>query len=109
MNILPGKTACLACIFPDSPRGMVETCETSGILNSAVNVVASLAVTEVLKLLVAGPDAPQLRRTLLSYDVWTNQHGEISAAQPLPDCRASRTKNFSYLAVERPAHITSSA
>ncbi len=33
MNILPAKTACLACIFPDSPRGIVETCETSGILN----------------------------------------------------------------------------
>ncbi len=28
LNILPGETACLACIFPDSPRGMVETCET---------------------------------------------------------------------------------
>ena len=45
-NILPGETACLACIFPDSPRGMVETCETSGILNSAVNLVASIAATE---------------------------------------------------------------
>src|SRR5437879_5634838 len=22
LNVLPGKTACLACIFPDSPRGM---------------------------------------------------------------------------------------
>ena len=106
MNILPGKTACLACIFPDSPRGMVETCETSGILNSAVNVVASIAVTEVLKLLVAGPDAPQLRRTLLSFDLWTNQHGEISAAQPRPDCRACGTKDFIHLAGEGRAHIT---
>jgi len=106
MNILPAKTACLACIFPDSPRGTVETCETSGILNSAVNVVASIAVTEVLKLLVAGPDAPQLRRTLLSFDVWTNQHGEISATQPRPDCRACGTKDFIHLAGEGRAHIT---
>ena len=51
-NILPGETACLACIFPDSPRGMVETCETSGILNSAVNLIASIAATEALKMLV---------------------------------------------------------
>lgn len=106
MNILPAKTACLACIFPDSPRGIVETCETSGILNSAVNVVASIAVTEVLKLLVAGPDAPQLRRTLLSFDVWTNEHGEISAAQPRLDCRACGTKDFIHLAGEGRAHIT---
>ena len=106
MNILPAKTACLACIFPDSPRGVVETCETSGILNSAVNVVASIAVTEVLKLLVGGPDAPQLRRTLLSFDVWTNEHGEISAAQSRPDCRACGTKDFIHLAGEGRAHIT---
>jgi molybdopterin/thiamine biosynthesis adenylyltransferase len=25
LNVLPGQTACLACLFPDSPRGMVET------------------------------------------------------------------------------------
>src|SRR3954462_6833219 len=29
MNVLPGETACLACVFPDSPTGMVETCDTS--------------------------------------------------------------------------------
>jgi adenylyltransferase/sulfurtransferase len=106
MNILPGKTACLSCIFPDSPRGIVETCETSGILNSAVNLVASIAATEVLKLLVAGPDAPQLRRTLLSFDVWTNEHAEISAAQPRPGCRACGAKDFIHLAGEGRAHIT---
>jgi adenylyltransferase/sulfurtransferase len=80
LNVLPGQTACLACIFPDSPRGMVETCETSGILNSAVNLVASIAATEALKYLV-GAQA-QMRRTLLSFDVWTNEHAEISAAKP---------------------------
>ena len=42
MNILPGVTACLACIFPEPPSGMVETCDTSGILNPAVNLAASL-------------------------------------------------------------------
>ena len=89
LNVLPGQSACLACIFPDSPRGMVETCETSGILNSAVNLVASIAVTEVLKLLVGGPQAPELRRTLLSFDLWNNEHAEISAAKPRPGCRAT--------------------
>ena len=71
MTILPAETACLACVFPDSPRGMVETCETSGILNSAVSLVASIAATEALKFLVGGASAPHLRRTLLSADVWT--------------------------------------
>src|SRR5277367_6880406 len=61
LNVLPGQTACLACIFPDSPRGMVETCETSGILNSAVNLVASIAATEAIKMLVGGQSSPNLR------------------------------------------------
>ena len=67
MTILPGETACLACVFPDSPRGMVETCDTSGILNSAVNFVASIASTEAIKLLVgatrqSSPHTSVLRR-----------------------------------------------
>src|SRR5580698_5228959 len=32
MNIIPGATACLACIFPEPPGGTVETCDTAGIL-----------------------------------------------------------------------------
>jgi molybdopterin/thiamine biosynthesis adenylyltransferase len=106
LNVVPGRSACLACIFPDSPRGMVETCETSGILNSAVNLVASIAVTEALKLLVGGPQAPELRRTLLSFDLWSNEHAEISAAKPHPGCRACGVRDFVHLAGEGRPHIT---
>ena len=103
LNVLPGETACLACIFPDSPRGMVETCETSGILNSTVNLVASIAATEALKLLVGGAN---LRKTLLSFDVWTNEHAEISAASPRSGCRACGERQFVHLAGEGRPHIT---
>jgi molybdopterin/thiamine biosynthesis adenylyltransferase len=106
LNVVPGKTACLACIFPDSPQGMVETCETSGILNSAVNLVASVAATEALKFLVGGPNAPQVRRTLLSFDGWTNEHAEISAVKPRPGCRACGERDFVHLAGEGRPHIT---
>src|SRR5438067_5628945 len=75
MNVIPGETACLSCIFPEVPRGRVETCETSGILNSAVNLVASIAATEAIKLLVGAKST--LRRTLLSYDVWSNERAEV--------------------------------
>jgi molybdopterin/thiamine biosynthesis adenylyltransferase len=106
LNVLPEKTACLACIFPDSPRGMVETCETSGILNSAVNLLASIAATEALKFLVGGVDAPQLRLTLLSFDVWSNEHAEISAEKPRSGCRACGQRDFIHLAGEGRPHIT---
>src|SRR5438309_11670015 len=35
MNVIPGETACLACIFPQPPRA-TETCDTVGILNPRV-------------------------------------------------------------------------
>jgi adenylyltransferase/sulfurtransferase len=106
LNILPGKTACLACIFPDTPRGMVETCETSGILNTAVNVVASIAATEAVKMLVGGAAAEHLRKTLWSFDVWRNEHAEIAAARPRPGCRACGERDFVHLAGEGRPHIT---
>jgi adenylyltransferase/sulfurtransferase len=106
LNVLSNRTSCLACIFPDSPRGMVETCETAGILNSAVNMVASIAATEALKMLVGGTGAPQVRRTLLSFDLWTNEHAEIAAATPRPGCRACGERDFIHLAGEARPHIT---
>ncbi|MGH9495272.1 MAG: ThiF family adenylyltransferase [Candidatus Sulfotelmatobacter sp.] len=104
LNVLPGETACMACIFPDSPRGMVETCETSGILNSTVNFVASIAATEAIKFLVGG--TAKMRRTLLSFDLWANEHAEISAAKPRAGCRACGERNFVHLAGEARPHIT---
>jgi molybdopterin/thiamine biosynthesis adenylyltransferase len=106
LNVLPGQTACLACIFPDTPRGMVETCETSGILNSAVNLVASIAATEAIKMLIGGAATQHLRKTLWSYDVWTNDHAEISAEKPRPGCRACGERNFLHLAGEGRPRIT---
>jgi len=104
MNILPGETACLACIFPEPPIGAIETCDTAGILNSAVNFAASLAATEAMKLLTGAKDS--LRRTLLSYDVWGNQHAEISASVPSRDCRTCGRREFVHLSGEGRPHIT---
>ena len=57
-----------------APAGTLETCDTAGILNTAVNFAASLAVNEALKLLVGAKD--KMRRTLLARDLWTNQQSE---------------------------------
>ena len=104
MNILPGETACLACVFPAPPQGTVETCDTSGILNSVVNQVASISATEALKFLVGARD--RMRRTLLSFDAWLNDRSEISAAKPRPDCQVCARREFLHLAGEGRPHIT---
>jgi len=104
LNILPGATACLACVFPDSPQGTFETCETAGILNSAVNLVASISASEALKFLVGAVD--KLRRTLLSFDVWSNERAEVATARPRAGCRACGERDFIHLAGSGRPHIT---
>ena len=104
MNVLPGDSACLACIFPASPQGTFETCDTAGILNSAAAAVAAIAATEALKLLVG--DEASLRRTLLSFDLWRNDRAEVSTAKPRADCRACGERDFVHLKGEGRPHIT---
>jgi molybdopterin/thiamine biosynthesis adenylyltransferase len=114
MNILPSPaspetlpwqpTSCLACIFPKPPTGPVETCDTAGILSTAVNLAASLQVTEALKFLTRQPHL--MRRSLLSFDLWTNDRSEINTATPNPDCPVCAHHHFTHLAgIGRP-HIT---
>jgi len=114
MNILPRtvnadaqvyqSTACLACLFPDSPTGNVETCDTAGILSTAVNFAASLQVTETLKLLTGQPE--RMRRALLAYDLWTGERSEVAAGTPRADCEVCSQRQFRALAGEGRAPIT---
>jgi molybdopterin/thiamine biosynthesis adenylyltransferase len=104
MNIIPGETACLSCIFPAAPQGTVETCDTAGILNSAVNLIGSIQATEALKFLTGARD--QLRRTLLSFDLWSNDRAEIAARSPRPDCQTCGKREFIHLEGRNRPQIT---
>jgi adenylyltransferase/sulfurtransferase len=118
MNILPLRpnteptetpipyepTACLACLFPKPPTGPVETCDTAGILSTAVNLAASIQTTEALKLLTNQPHL--MRRTLLSHDLWSNERSEINAAKSNPSCTVCGQRIFTHLAGDGRPHIT---
>jgi adenylyltransferase/sulfurtransferase len=101
-NVAP--TACLACLFPKPPSGPVETCDTSGILSTAVNLAASLQVTEALKCLTG--QAHLMRRTLFSYDLWSGEHSEVSATKPNPHCDVCGKRIFTHLSGEGRPQIT---
>ncbi|WP_026828639.1 ThiF family adenylyltransferase [Exiguobacterium artemiae] len=73
-TVLPKETPCLHCLLNHLPKQQ-ETCDTRGIISPAVQLVASHQVTETLKLLTGAKAA--LRRTLLSFDLWTNQQSQI--------------------------------
>ena len=93
-NIVPGRTACLTCMFPEPPSGQLETCDTAGIVNSAAALVASIAATEAIKLLTGAQAA--LRTTLLSTDVWSGHRSEVRPSRR-PDCRTCVHREFTFL------------
>jgi molybdopterin-synthase adenylyltransferase len=107
-TVLP--TACLACIFPKPPSGNQATCDTAGILSTAVNLAASLQVTEALKFLTG--QSHLMRRTLLSFELWNPtgnhrlDHSEIAASTPRPDCEVCAQRIFTHLSGRNRAPIT---
>jgi molybdopterin/thiamine biosynthesis adenylyltransferase len=111
MTIVPGRTACLACLIenselPASDRpepGHDATCDTVGVLGSAAGVVASIEATEAIKLLAGKPEA--LHGRLVSCDVWTGKFQSIRVARN-PECRACVRREFTYLEGHAQPHIT---
>ncbi len=104
MTILPGKTACLACLLESpSGAGLEETCDTIGVLGPIVNLVASLEVAEAMKLLSGRLSA--LHGRLLSCDVWSG-HFQSLHPERNPECRVCVRHQFPYLTGEAQPHIT---
>ncbi len=59
MPVIPGKTACLRCIYPDPPSGAQPTCETAGVLGTVTALIASWQVSEAIKILCGVEAAAQ--------------------------------------------------
>ena len=99
MPIIPHHTACLTCLFPTPPGGTQPTCDTAGILNSVASLIASLQVSDAVKILAGKPDALEPR--LLAMDVWKNTIQSVSSRERNPDCRACARRDFAFLAAKR--------
>ncbi len=95
MNILPGETACLRCVFPEMPLpGTTPTCDTAGVLNGIVGVIASIASTEALKILLGR--AENISRAMRWMDLWENTNDEIEIPR-MPDCPACGQGIYEFL------------
>ena len=50
ITILPGKSACYRCLFPEPPPpGLVPSCQEAGILGAVAGVIGTIQANEVLK------------------------------------------------------------
>ena len=83
LNVLPGQTACLACVFPDQPRGALRPAKPPASSTPAVNLAASISGDRSDQVSSRCSDQ-HLRRTLLSFDVWRNERGGSGNWKPAP-------------------------
>lgn len=100
--ILPGG-ACFACAVPDAPPpGDAETCETAGILGSAVHLAASVQVAEAIKILVGA--TKDLLPGAWTWDAWSNR-GSVARVAKDPGCPACGLGERRFLGRPRAADV----
>ncbi len=77
-TILPGKTACLECVFSGIDENQ-PTCATVGIYPTVLGVIANLQVQEALRIILN--DTPLLANQLLMFDINRFQLDQIPIKQ----------------------------
>lgn len=95
MPVLPGRTACLACLFDDAPFSRQPTCDTAGVLNAVTSVVGSMQAAEALKILAGRSEA--VLAHFVSQDVWTGERSTVQTGVPNPECRTCALRQFVHL------------
>jgi molybdopterin/thiamine biosynthesis adenylyltransferase len=90
MPVTPGRTACLRCVYPDPPAGAQPTCETAGVLGPITALIASLQVSEALKILCGAEPS----RKITTVDVWTGEIRQVAQPGPSEHCPACARREF---------------
>jgi len=106
MVIIPHRTPCFRCFLAEMPApGSTPTCDTAGVLGPAVNIVASLEVTEGLKLLMGKEE--ELHGRLIYMDAWRGTMEQLELEkrdEPCPVCDLGR---FEFLEAGKGSYLTS--
>lgn len=99
MTIIPNKTPCLRCIFEEiPPAGSSQTCDTAGVIQPIINIVAAVQVSEAIKILTRKLD--KLHNSLMQFDVWENDWRKIKLGKPNADCPTCGLRKFETLNAE---------
>ncbi len=104
LAIVPGRSACLRCVYPEPPPGAQPTCETEGVLAPVTAAIASLACGDALKMLAKRPEAVAARLTTI--DVWSGEVRQTAPPARDPECPCCGRREFVHLAGLRRAPIS---
>jgi molybdopterin-synthase adenylyltransferase len=94
LPVVPGRGPCLACLFPEAPPpGVLPTCETAGVIQPAVALVAAMQAGFALRILAGEPLAAF---ALVDLDAWDGRARELDVERD-PECRACAKRDFVHL------------
>jgi len=106
MVIIPHHTPCFRCLVTEMPApGSRPTCDTVGVLGPAVNIVASLEVTEGLKLLLGKRE--ELHGQFIYVDAWAATLERLEMGKSATPCPACGLGQFEFLDAKTGTYITS--
>ena len=97
MNIVPKKTPCFQCIFKQPTQ--LETCQTSGVLNSTTSLISSLQVSEAIKILTN----KNYSKELINFNLKTNSFDKFKIKKR-KECQACN-KHYIFLNTINPQGI----
>ncbi len=101
MNIIPSETPCLRCVFEKMPQiGSFPTCDTAGVIGPIAGIIASIQVTEAIKILT--DDYVSVIKKLLEIDVWNTKFKQVdvSALREANNCPTCKLHNYKFLEAE---------
>lgn len=104
MPVEPNSGPCFRCVYPEPPGGVQPTCDTAGVLNTITALVASLQVSEALKILSGRPE--RVSRKLTTVDVWSGDMRQIGLPERVLDCPCCGQRDYAYLEGKRRAPVS---
>jgi adenylyltransferase/sulfurtransferase len=104
MPVIPNRTACLRCVYPDPPSGAQPTCETAGVLNVIISAVASVQIADALKILSGNAGAVVPRITTI--DLWGAGIRQIAMPARDSECPTCARREFPHLEESARAPVT---
>jgi molybdopterin-synthase adenylyltransferase len=89
-TIIPNKTACLRCMFPQLEEDEMPTCSTEGVHPSVLYLVSGIQVSEAVKIITG--QHPTLANTLLYIDLTELSFEKIqmSRYEGCPSCGSNK-------------------
>jgi len=98
MVVMPGGQPCLRCVLEEPPApGVMETCQTAGVIGPVVGMVASFQAGQGLKILAGCAEA--VDRRFVTFDLWNNRFHQMEIDPLLKsDCPCCGLGKFEYLA-----------